>query len=530
MTQHHLPYVSDNPFRLLGLPSATPLKDMQYAARRISDRLRRGQRHDVAMARQWGDEGLDQVAAIVQKMADDPILRCIYRLFWPLDRECLTGLPKADEYDGRHPAQIDFLNMFFFTQSAPDATLLGLMPRRWRAFREEAPSRIRLRRLLHQEEGCGPQAADDLLAEAWRRAPDFIVAADLQWARTMWEAENAERACKQIAAVLRTWDPPARTLDWFVDEADRLALSLKADSVPRLARLAEVLSATVSESIKSDWTESISDFEKRRPRPVRLGSGHDKFKHILASVRLAMPQAQSIILFALVADQLEAVAISSPHLPKGVMSPLSAGHGLMGKAMGLGVALICPDTEAEGVRNFLPERGVLVVPLGAMGCLYLGGDEGTFGETDLLAGRALSPALRGALTVDPRMRRPFVALSLRDEVVSALKMRCNLEDFGAGETVLEEGEELEYHLIVAGSAEAVQHGSSRDLTAGAEFGMEALLGEVLSSMTVRAREAVTVQTLRKQDFEILCRRYAELEPLFREGYAVTQRPASVRLD
>lgn len=529
MTQHHLPYVSDNPFRLLGLPSATPIKDMQYAARRINDRLRRGQRHDVAMARQWGDEALDQVAMVVQKMAEDPILRCIYRLFWPLDRECLTGLPKADEYDGRHPAQIDFLNMFFFTQSAPDATLLGLMPRRWRAFREEASSRIRLRRLLHQEEGCGPQAADDLLAEAWRRAPDYIVAADLQWARTMWEAENAERACKQIAAVLHTWDPPSRTLDWFVDEADRLALSLKSDSVPRLARLAEVLSETVSESIRNDWAEAIREFEKRRPRPVRLRPGHDKFTQLLASIRLSLPQAHSIVLFANVADQLEALAISSPHLPKGVMSPLSGTHGLMGKALSLGQPLVCADTEQEGVRNFLPERGVLVVPLGTVGCLYLGGNENTFGESDLLAGRALAPALRAALTCDPRMRRPFGALTLSEEVVAALKMRCELEDFGEGETVLEEGEELEYHLIVAGSAERSHHGHTSELSAGAEFGMEALVDEVLSSTTVRAREPVTVQTLRKADFEILCRRYPELEPAFRDGYA-PQRPAAVRLD
>ncbi|MBT9586845.1 hypothetical protein IV102_26105 [bacterium] len=277
MTDHFIPYLSDNPFRLLGLPSATPQKDLVYACKKIRDRLRKGQRHDVAMARQWGEEELEKVPEIVQKMGEDPILRSIYRLFWPLDLECLTGLPKPDEYDGRHPAQIDFLSMFFFTQSAPDATLIGLMPRRWKAFREEASSRIRLRRLLHQEEGCGPQAADEMLNQVWRQAPDNIVAGDLRWARDMWDAKNFERASAQILAVLKTWNPPARALDWFVDEADRLALSLKPQYVARLQLLANALCGTVSEAIGNDWADSIKDFEKRRPRPVQLNPGLDNF-------------------------------------------------------------------------------------------------------------------------------------------------------------------------------------------------------------------------------------------------------------
>jgi hypothetical protein len=265
-----LAYVTDNPYRLLGLPSATPQKDMVYACKKVRERVRKGQRHDVAMVRQWGDDQLEKVSEIVQKIGEDPTLRSIYRLFWPLDRECLTGLPKPEEYDGRHPGQIDFLSMFFFTQTAPDATMMGLMPRRWKAFREEASTRIRLRQLLHFEEGLGPQEAVELLQEAWRRAPDNIVAADLQWAQAMWEARSFAKACSQIQAVIQTWDPPARSLDWFVNEADRLALSLKPEYVDRLQSLCQALQGTVSDEICCDWVEAIKVYEIRRPRSIQL--------------------------------------------------------------------------------------------------------------------------------------------------------------------------------------------------------------------------------------------------------------------
>jgi len=519
---HNVPYVSDNPFRLLGLPSATLQKDLEHAARKISDRLRKGLRHDVAMSRQWGEEHLGKVAQKVAQMAEDPVLRCLYRLFWPLDRECLTGLPRAEEYDGRHPAQIDFLNMFFFTQSAPDATVIGLMPRRWKAFHGEASSRIRLRRLIHQEQQCGPQAAQEIVNQAWKKAPEFIVEADLGWARTLWEGGKSERACRQLQAVLSTWEASERALDWFIDEADRLALSLNPDSAKRLQMLTGSLAGSVRSDICQDWNESLQELGNRKPRAVQLRPSLDKFTPLLTLLKNHFPQAQTAAVFARGKgeEDLEALAVNSLHLPHNALPPVSPQMALLGKALELRRAFHCEDSRAYEITNFLPERSILVVPLvleesGIEVCLYLGGPEKVFKEGDLESIQKLLPEARQHLRIEPALRQPFTRLELPAELTRVLKFRSRLLSLAPDEPLPEEVS-LTYGLVLSG---ALSQGSdSQKLGPGDEFGLDQLLDGLNRPTERKAISPTQIQWLARDDFEMTERRFPELESLLRRQY------------
>lgn len=83
-TAVHFNYISDNPYRLLGVGSSTLQVELRQKANRAVQAAQVGLRPRVGLDRMFGDD-VRMCADIVRSVSNDPEKRTLYRIFWPLD-------------------------------------------------------------------------------------------------------------------------------------------------------------------------------------------------------------------------------------------------------------------------------------------------------------------------------------------------------------------------------------------------------------------------------------------------------------
>jgi hypothetical protein len=83
MLQGHIRYITDNPYRLLALPSSTAQRQLRNEAAQAEKARKVGLASPAGLAEAFGEAELDRVAEIALAIAADPIRRTVYRLFWP---------------------------------------------------------------------------------------------------------------------------------------------------------------------------------------------------------------------------------------------------------------------------------------------------------------------------------------------------------------------------------------------------------------------------------------------------------------
>lgn len=79
------PYMNDNPYRLLDLPSVTLQADLERAAETAANAAQIGIPLTTALVQVFGAERMPQCVEKVQALRTDPLERTVYRLFWPFD-------------------------------------------------------------------------------------------------------------------------------------------------------------------------------------------------------------------------------------------------------------------------------------------------------------------------------------------------------------------------------------------------------------------------------------------------------------
>ncbi len=101
------PLISDNPFRLLGLPSSTPYLVLRKEADRVARSAQAGLEHVVPLSDFLEADSLGELASSVRALAADPLRRTMYRLMWPFEETTMHALVGGHDAapDGSTPFQ-----------------------------------------------------------------------------------------------------------------------------------------------------------------------------------------------------------------------------------------------------------------------------------------------------------------------------------------------------------------------------------------------------------------------------------------
>lgn len=109
-------YLTENPFRLLNVGSATTYRDLLRKSRSAEHAARVGLAPQPALSHLFGDAELPNCADTVPGLGSDPVRLTLYRLFWPLSledaalSEAVGDLPggpahREDESASRHASE-----------------------------------------------------------------------------------------------------------------------------------------------------------------------------------------------------------------------------------------------------------------------------------------------------------------------------------------------------------------------------------------------------------------------------------------
>ena len=78
----YLPYLSDNVFRLAGIGSASPLRSLRQAVKRVEMGAKVGIRPYLALGDLLGDSEVENLSQILQKISSDPTECASHRILW----------------------------------------------------------------------------------------------------------------------------------------------------------------------------------------------------------------------------------------------------------------------------------------------------------------------------------------------------------------------------------------------------------------------------------------------------------------
>ncbi len=106
-----LPYISDNPFRLLGVGSSSLLAELRHLAKRGANAAKVGIVDHVGLAELLGADDLTRCDDIVRAMAADPTRRTLYRMCWVSGTgACASGISSLDDIaPGADATQVEHL-------------------------------------------------------------------------------------------------------------------------------------------------------------------------------------------------------------------------------------------------------------------------------------------------------------------------------------------------------------------------------------------------------------------------------------
>ena len=196
-------YISDNPYRLLTLPSATSLRVLRQKATATAQAQKVGLPTPVSLHSTFGDTEIDHCADTVKTLVGNATTRCLHRQLWPYYLPPQSPLVEyPDDLEGLlvsdpsrldfHAQQCKFLMAYFsfLTTASPSALSSSLSS--WASLYADAEHEAYLRDLLESE---GEEATDayNAVVDAQNTLAECIVRQAVETAlKTLHHRDEAE--------------------------------------------------------------------------------------------------------------------------------------------------------------------------------------------------------------------------------------------------------------------------------------------------------------------------------------------------
>lgn len=262
-------YLANNPFRILGIGSATSYPELRQKARGASIAAQAGIRPESGLSQLFDEPDLALCASGVAALATDPCRLALYRIFWPAqyqpepeDDGTLADLRRRWEraHAGESPeaVHLGFLVTWFDFFAEPESERLYVMLDHYSDFDLGCKSSPSLDEFLGLE-SSDPEA-DDVLEdlEAIRREfEDYLVGSIARTAFSLCNSGEVERGC-ELLAPLRCYfcqDALSRGLSEIAPLGNAAAEAIRNLPVPTGAAV-EAQPLRVPEQVEQLWLPS----------------------------------------------------------------------------------------------------------------------------------------------------------------------------------------------------------------------------------------------------------------------------------
>jgi len=251
-------YISDNPWRLLGLGSAVNYKGLRPRAETVFDSVNSGAPIEVPLKDVFGDDSIGALPGLVRSLGADPVKRTMCRYFWVLDARAIPVL-EGGELDGSHlPSfarkQADFLDNWYHFLAEGKPVDLGLAVRSWQLVTEDAEIENLLQSLLVEEDSIPESRAAEFLKQAQFETAKHICRRSFTWAQRLIKIHQPDRGVELIDEISRS-------------SMDRNAI---AASITPLVQEGEDLAARVGSCPFEVITTADDELPVRPPEVVAL--------------------------------------------------------------------------------------------------------------------------------------------------------------------------------------------------------------------------------------------------------------------
>ncbi|KXK12973.1 MAG: hypothetical protein UZ18_ATM001002068 [Armatimonadetes bacterium OLB18] len=274
------PLLSKNPFRLLGLPSETPLTELRRSSEKAEKRARAGIFDPPPLSEEFGTDDIGSIANATRALSTDPERLTLFRLFWPLQpwsQDLLDNGGRISSANAESPSgkQALFLEAWVRFVTNYDSTALREALAFWDEFYGLETADQMLAELLSNDEQIAIDEALDAVYKAQRQAIKHLLQVAFEASATKWEAGSEGESLKIARVALESpldddeeemaLSPLIRIGDNLAKEVDQEVVEILEssevlhDALPTVALRLKKLSDALGERHPSvnGWNESI---------------------------------------------------------------------------------------------------------------------------------------------------------------------------------------------------------------------------------------------------------------------------------
>jgi hypothetical protein len=207
-------YITDNPYRLLGVRSSSSYRELRQCAGAAAKRAAVGLSGAAALEAAFGADEMPRCADLVHALANNPREGTIYRLFWPFAYERPNGadgtladlervLTDGTRRDTFHEIQVRFLRAWFDFEIRAEPDTVGVALDAFAALYDSTEADDYLTRLL-QSDGESAEDAYDVLVAAQTQVICYLLGTVCRRAIEQWEAGEVSVAVRLLETAIHS--------------------------------------------------------------------------------------------------------------------------------------------------------------------------------------------------------------------------------------------------------------------------------------------------------------------------------------
>lgn len=203
------PYITDNPFRLVGAGAAITQQQLRRKSEAASRSATVGLSTPPPLETEFGSEDIDGLVNSVRSLATASVLRTAYRIFWPLSDLAIPYILNGQSLSENalapeELAQLTFLTAWyrFLGDKSPTGAAEAL--NYWIDLYNDTVMDSRLKALIMEDDNLDEDDAYERLLEAQEQIARHLLRRTASVAAQEWEAGNTTSATGIVEALLNS--------------------------------------------------------------------------------------------------------------------------------------------------------------------------------------------------------------------------------------------------------------------------------------------------------------------------------------
>ncbi len=271
-------YLSENPFRLLGVGSSIAQEKLRRKAEQASKSAEIGIKSSSVHDDQFGKGDIQGVSVLVRDLSNDPTRRTVYRIMWPLSESSLTNLNSLNvstelSIPPEEILQLEFLLSWCCFIRQKGVTEASDCLEKWSSLYSNDAMDTRLQSLIQGEDDLSEDEALNTVFAAQDQLAQYILNKVISVSTEEWRNKNFNNATEIVRTVLNSptdENMQDNALEPMIEIGERLSREIKdliveldqgrggiSSQIPSEVTELEILSETIAarHPVTGKWTD-----------------------------------------------------------------------------------------------------------------------------------------------------------------------------------------------------------------------------------------------------------------------------------